>query len=1502
MADERKLSFKTQVDNSDVKAGFNELKREGRAAGEAVAKAGKDGAKGLESIGSSATDSARKVDANARSMVAAIQRTTAEMQAGTKASEKYYQALAAQRGINFEQLKPYVRQLEEAIRQLEEATAAQNRYKDSLDGLKSLGAAAAGFAALAASAAAVNFVATVRGALDAADAVGKLSQRTGIATEQLSQLQFAAKLSGVGSESLTTSLRKLNVSLSEAQSGDRSKIEVFKVLGVSLRDAAGNATTADKALLQIADTFAKAKDGAGKTALAVEVLGKAGDEMIPLLNGGSKAVKELMDRADKLGLTIGTDFSDKAQEFNDNLTILSATSQALGISMASDLLPALNAIVLKMIEGTEAGGRLRGIMAGLDELGNQLFDWEGNAQRKALKRLQGEIATTEKTVSGLVASSNQNMFAQAKLDEAEARLRKLREELTKTSAAYFNLTSEGRGTTPGFRDPRQLGPVASIAVQTNGLNELKVPAKPDGTAASQYDTLILRIKERIALADEEVRAGRALSEAEKFEAKIVEELNSAKSKLTATEKQAILVMLDSAKKRELQLQVARSEIAQAQEIAKARQEARNKDYADSAAGLKAIEEEAQRSIKTIEDQVSALEFEAEATEVARAKNISLAEAIQLVTIARLRERQAMTTEGAEAWQNIEREIEARQRLASQIGTKSTRDEWQRTADYVQETLTDALARGFESGKGFARSLRDSLKEMFSRLVLRPIVRAIVSPAAAGVSSMLGMSNAAAGTADAMGGAGTAGLTAAGSMLLNGKLWLSNFGDQVALGVGKVGASLINSNLGSGIDELGASMIEGAQAAGQFAQVAGNAIGYISAISAAAEGKWGQAAGTAIGTFFGGPIGAFIGGEIGKFVDEFFGGGGGPKVGAYFGAATANPEGRFVGEEMTPGAIAQIQKTVEGIGAAYIDALRATGGTGVASFGLGISADPEGDAKTFLQTTVRDAVGTAIFSAVDLNVGRSEEDLQKSIQEYSARAVLAALQASSLPENIRDYLKKLDPLTGSGADIEKALSIAKGVGAFTQSLDALGSTFSNITSLSVESITRLADFAGGLEAFSAALGTYYTNFYSAEEQRQRIAQNISDGISKADAEQALAPYNLTAETILRMSRQDFRLLVESVKELDTAAGSQLYATLIKLSGAFASITAIAEQAPGDAIASTIEQTISGLDDLIRGLTTTVDSLEATASRLRTFATNVREFRDSLLLGNLSPLTPAQRYAAASEQFNSTAAGAQSGDPVAQANLQNAARQFLEASQAFNASGSGYVSDFAQVQAALTTIAAGADASATIADQQLAAARQELASAEIQREIARQQLDELKGIKSALERMNFGTAGMTAAQTQAMALYTSVGVTSPDTEGLAYWSNLLASGMTLAEVTARFMESVKAVRGYASGGFASGLSLVGELGPELVDFSTPARVYTADQTAAMFSGGRDLSEKIEALVKEVATLREQHFEGTQALIRANYDSNAIAAERVVAGTANTSERSAWKRQLANEAVPA
>jgi hypothetical protein len=94
-------------------------------------------------------------------------------------------------------------------------------------------------------------------------------------------------------------------------------------------------------------------DGAGKTALAIKLFGKSGAEMIPLLNGGSAALRELGQEADAVGATVSGKTGLAAEQFNDTLNSVSAAIQGLSMKITEAALPALQAIADGLVEATK---------------------------------------------------------------------------------------------------------------------------------------------------------------------------------------------------------------------------------------------------------------------------------------------------------------------------------------------------------------------------------------------------------------------------------------------------------------------------------------------------------------------------------------------------------------------------------------------------------------------------------------------------------------------------------------------------------------------------------------------------------------------------------------------------------------------------------------------------------------------------------------------------------------------------------------------------------------------------------------------------------------------------------------------------------------------------------------------------------------------------------------------------------------------------------------------
>ena len=86
--------------------------------------------------------------------------------------------------------------------------------------------------------------------------------------------------------------------------------------------------------------------------------------------------------------------------------------------------------------------------------------------------------------------------------------------------------------------------------------------------------------------------------------------------------------------------------------------------------------------------------------------------------------------------------------------------------------------------------------------------------------------------------------------------------------------------------------------------------------------------------------------------------------------------------------------------------------------------------------------------------------------------------------------------------------------------------------------------------------------------------------------------------------------------------------------------------------------------------------------------------------------------------------------------------------------------------------------------------------------------------------------------------------PDSGGLANW---VGSSLSLSEVQQGILGSQEyQARGYATGGYyPGGLAMVGEHGPELINFKNPGMVYTAEQTSGLLTGGSKIAEELRSL---------------------------------------------------------
>lgn len=231
------------------------------------------------------------------------------------------------------------------------------------DGLKQAQSSADKFAAVlkttmvaaaAAATAALGAIAVgVRSTLNTVDDMSKMAVKIGIPIEELSKLKYAADMSGVSLEGLQTSVSRLSRNMADAAKGTGAGAEAFKQVGISATKADGSLKSSSQVMAEIADKFAAMPDGAKKTALAMQLMGKSGADMIPLLNGGSAALNEMLMEAKELGLEISAKTGLAAEQFNDNISRMGYAVSGLTLGLTAALAPALVIVSDAMVQFTK---------------------------------------------------------------------------------------------------------------------------------------------------------------------------------------------------------------------------------------------------------------------------------------------------------------------------------------------------------------------------------------------------------------------------------------------------------------------------------------------------------------------------------------------------------------------------------------------------------------------------------------------------------------------------------------------------------------------------------------------------------------------------------------------------------------------------------------------------------------------------------------------------------------------------------------------------------------------------------------------------------------------------------------------------------------------------------------------------------------------------------------------------------------------------------------------
>lgn len=623
----------------------------------------------------------------------------------------------------------------------------------------------------------------VKAAIDTTDAISDISQRTGVAIKDIAGLQLWFQIGGAEAGEFEGAMIKLAKNIASGS-------DEFKRIGVATRNADGSLRSNIEVLGDSADAFQKLQDGSAKTALAIDIFGKSGATLLPILNSGSEGLREMTEMADKLGLTFDQNTVDAAGAFNDTLDFLGLAAQGVGRQLAAQLLPALNAVAGSFLEFVVKGDGVKKMAEGI------------SAVLKTLYTVGVTVYTVFKTLGNTLAAAAAQVVAVMTGDfKAAASIGQIWKDEV---AADF--TSAAKTITDVWNNAGGETVAALAGVQKKSATVADKASKDAEKQADAYKSMLRTLEDRVESTARELAGLLPLNEAEKAHLDLTRQIADGKVKLTVAERLRAESLINEAGANEV--------------LAKS-----NKEFEDIQKQL--IKNTGELAAERY-SLIDSAKQEAEQNELA-VKTFGMAEsAIIRLNAARLMEQETQRlgrslTEDEIA--DLNRVIALKERSAKAVAAREELEAAKTFWTDIEKTAHETFVSIADGGKSAFKRLKDTAKNTFFDWLYQMTLKKWIiniGTTMSGVGGVSGIANAA--TSAAGGGVGeafslassaksiystlTGGATLAGGLGtgflgslaggLNGAGIGSGLTSAIGLNIGNSIAGVVGSNVASGI--------------------------------------------------------------------------------------------------------------------------------------------------------------------------------------------------------------------------------------------------------------------------------------------------------------------------------------------------------------------------------------------------------------------------------------------------------------------------------------------------------------------------------------------------------------------------------------------------------------------------------------------------------------------------------------------------------------------------------
>lgn len=179
---------------------------------------------------------------------------------------------------------------------------------------------------------------------DYGDQVAKMARRTGLSTEAVSELGYAAEISGANIDSLEKGVKRMARTITDAESGLLTYVRAFDKLGLEAETL--SKMTPEDAFMRIGRAIADMESPILRAASAQEIFGRAGTMLLPLFAEGAEGMAKWRARARELGVSLSTLATEQAERLTDALTDVKFALTGTAIAIAEQIAPEVEKFVL----------------------------------------------------------------------------------------------------------------------------------------------------------------------------------------------------------------------------------------------------------------------------------------------------------------------------------------------------------------------------------------------------------------------------------------------------------------------------------------------------------------------------------------------------------------------------------------------------------------------------------------------------------------------------------------------------------------------------------------------------------------------------------------------------------------------------------------------------------------------------------------------------------------------------------------------------------------------------------------------------------------------------------------------------------------------------------------------------------------------------------------------------------------------------------------------------